>query len=112
MNEPLIQLRRVSRRRSQAFCLRIDDWNVRPAEVMALVGPTGAGKTTLLRLLTGVDFPEEGAVQFNGAPLTREAALPRLRDIAMVHQRPILLSGSVESNVAFGLRVRGARRTA
>jgi tungstate transport system ATP-binding protein len=73
---------------------------------MALVGPTGAGKTTLLRLLTGVESADEGAVHFNGATFGRGSELSRLREIAMVHQRPVLLGGSVESNVAFGLRVR------
>jgi tungstate transport system ATP-binding protein len=74
---------------------------------MALLGPTGAGKTTLLRLLTGVENADDGLVQLSGAPLSPQSALSRLRDIAMVPQRPVLLDGSVETNVAFGLSVRG-----
>jgi tungstate transport system ATP-binding protein len=106
MSDPLFHLTGVRRRRGETFRLCIDNWTVHPAETMALVGPTGAGKTTLLRLLTGVEFADEGAIQFNGATFGRESDLSRLREIAIVHQRPVLLDGTVESNVAFGLRVR------
>ena len=100
------RLNRVCRRLSDRFRLSIEDLTVRQGEVFALLGPTGAGKTTLMRLMTGLEYPDEGALQFNGVRLDRGAPLSRLRDISMVHQRPILVSGSVEANVAYGLRVR------
>ena len=73
------------------------------------MGPTGAGKTTLLRLLTGLEHPNEGTIQFNGSPIDSGSPLHLLRDITMVHQRPILIAGSVEDNVAYGF-VRRCRR--
>ena len=106
MNDAAFCLNRVCRRLGERFRLSIDDFTVRRGEVFALLGPTGAGKTTLMRLLTGLEYPDEGVIQFNGAPLDRGSSLSLLRDITMVHQRPILLTGSVETNVAFGLRAR------
>jgi branched-chain amino acid transport system ATP-binding protein len=40
-------------------------------EVVGLIGPNGAGKSTLVNLLTGFDFPEEGAVELEGRDITR-----------------------------------------
>jgi tungstate transport system ATP-binding protein len=112
MNAALFRLAGVSRRLDEAFCLRIEKLTVERGEVLALLGPTGAGKTTLLRLLTGVEFPDKGVIEFHGAPLGRGSSLAQLRRITMVHQRPILLNGSVETNVAYGLRVRRCERSA
>lgn len=104
MNDALFHLRDLGRRLSESFRLGIDELAIRRGEVFALLGPTGAGKTTLLRLLTGLDSPDQGGILFNQSPLDSKS--PRLHSIAMVHQRPILLNGSVEYNVGFGLRVR------
>ncbi len=106
MNNASFRLNRVCRRLDEAFRLRIEDLTIRRGEVFALLGPTGAGKTTLMRLLTGLEYPDEGVIQFNDAPFDRGSPLSVLRGITMVHQRPILISGSVEANVAYGLQAR------
>lgn len=42
------------------------DLDVRPGEVIALVGPNRAGKSSLLRALSGLGPPHEGTVTFDG----------------------------------------------
>ncbi len=34
--------------------------------IFGLLGPNGAGKTTLIRMITGIFYPDEGNIQFNG----------------------------------------------
>jgi putative ABC transport system ATP-binding protein len=92
---------------------------VRPAELVAVVGPSGAGKTTLLLLAAGIVQPDAGSIRFEGRDLAalseREAALYRLRMLGFVFQLPNLMPMSAIENVALpligdGLGVREALR--
>jgi tungstate transport system ATP-binding protein len=82
---------------------------VQQGEFLAILGPTGAGKSTLLRLLHFLDAPEAGRVLYDGMPISFPASLEIRRSIGMIFQRPLMLSGSVRDNIAFGLKVRGER---
>ncbi len=88
--------------------LNVPDLTIPAGEIFALVGPSGAGKSTLLRLLNFLESPTSGVITFAGQTITGEAPLALLRRITLVFQRPLLLTGSVRENVAYGLRVRGA----
>ena len=81
---------------------------VRPGELLALLGPSGCGKTTALRTLAGFEHPDSGQVLVDGRDLTRVPA--HRRDTGMVFQSYSLFPHLCAlDNVAFGLRVRGAR---
>jgi molybdopterin-binding protein len=67
------------------------------------VGPNGAGKSTLFRLLLGLERPDSGHVRIAGEVVSATSR----RRLAGVFQRPILFTGSVRANVAYGLRARG-----
>ncbi|HDD69200.1 MAG TPA: ABC transporter ATP-binding protein, partial [Candidatus Korarchaeota archaeon] len=79
-------------------------------ECVALVGPNGSGKTTLLKIMAGIYRPDRGEVIIEGRNLwklpEREAVRLR-RKVVYVHERPIVLRGSVMYNATFGLRIRG-----
>ena len=48
----------------------VDDisFTIEEGKIFGLLGPNGAGKTTLLRMITGIFFPDEGEIIFNGRP--------------------------------------------
>jgi tungstate transport system ATP-binding protein len=108
MNNAAFTLRNVEKDFGSVFQLAVERLDIIQGETLAIVGPTGAGKSTLLRLLAGLESPSRGEIRYRDAHLmSPNAPLPIRREIAMVHQRPLLLSGSVRSNVEYGLSLRG-----
>lgn len=75
---------------------------VRPGEVVAIVGPTGAGKTTIASLITRFYDPDAGRVTLDGHDV-RDLTIRTLRgSIALVLQEPILFTGTIRENIAYG----------
>ncbi len=82
--------------------LRDVNLKVAPGEVVALVGPSGAGKSTILSLLYRFYDVTGGKVTFEGVDV-RELGLAELRHaLAMVAQEPVLFSGTLRDNIAYG----------
>src|SRR5690348_13011861 len=78
---------------------------VADGELVVLVGPSGCGKTTTLRLIAGLETLSAGTIRIDGQ--TVNTLPPRLRDVALVFQRPTLYPHlSVADNLAFGVRMR------
>jgi len=48
----------------------VDDlsFNLEKGSIFGLLGPNGAGKTTLIRMVTGIFYPDEGTIFFDGKP--------------------------------------------
>jgi ABC-2 type transport system ATP-binding protein len=46
----------------------VDDisFNIPQGSIFGLLGPNGAGKTTLIRMITGIFYPDEGQIIFDG----------------------------------------------
>ncbi len=65
MSSELIHISNLEIRRG-AFSLEIDQWSLRPGEVVGLVGPNGAGKTTFLERLAGLRGSRAGKVSVLG----------------------------------------------
>jgi len=75
---------------------------VRPGEVVALVGPSGDGKTTLLRLLLALVSPSQGKVLITGGPSQVEISPATRRLFSFVPQGNTVFSGSIEENLRMG----------
>jgi iron(III) transport system ATP-binding protein len=97
----------------------VDDINVtlRGEEILVLLGPSGCGKSTLLRCLAGLEHPDAGTITIGGDVVFDEASRvslpPNERDVNMMFQSYALWPHmTLESNVAYPLRVRGVRKTA
>jgi D-xylose transport system ATP-binding protein len=63
---PLLELHRISKSFGSVQALSEVDFDVRPGEVMALVGDNGAGKSTLIKCVAGTHAPDGGEIVFGG----------------------------------------------
>ena len=80
--------------------IEASDFEARPGQITALVGPSGEGKTTVLRLLLGIIEPSDGSCVFlpeSGSPLPVSAESRAL--ISYVPQGNTLLSGTIAENM-------------
>ncbi|MEA2010840.1 MAG: ATP-binding cassette domain-containing protein [Actinomycetota bacterium] len=66
---PILECRGVSKHFGAVQALYKVDFEVRPGEVMALVGDNGAGKSTLIKGIAGIYPFDEGGVSFEGSPV-------------------------------------------
>jgi len=81
----------------------LDDisFDVKPGQMIALVGSTGVGKTTISQLISRFYDPIKGRVCLDGRDI-KEINLESLRqNISMVLQDTFLFSGTIEENIAF-----------
>jgi len=101
---PLLALRGIGKAFLGVRVLDGVDLQVRPGEVHAVVGENGAGKSTLMKVASGVHRPDEGTVEFAGAPRTfRSPREARQAGIGIVHQELTLLpERTVAENVWLG----------
>ena len=76
------------RRRRAEPVLALDDvsLSIASGSFTGLLGPNGCGKTTLLRLLSGVEQPNSGHVEFDGRNIKSYAHRALARRIAVVPQ--------------------------
>ncbi len=110
----IFQIERLRKVYGDREVLRVESLEVKRGEILGIMGPSGSGKSTLLRLLNFLEPPTAGTIRFLGKSFNSATTHPPLelrRRITMVFQRPILLSGNVRQNVAYGLGVRGSSGT-
>jgi subfamily B ATP-binding cassette protein MsbA len=75
---------------------------IKPGQLVALVGASGSGKTTLANLLLRFYDPTKGAIRIGGTDL-RDVTTRDLRDqIAVVTQEVILFNETVRKNIELG----------
>lgn len=60
---------------------------IKPKEIIAIVGGNGAGKSTLVRLITGLYLPTEGTVEFGGIDTRKISAKSMYKNTSGVFQK-------------------------
>jgi len=76
--------------------------SIKSGEIIGILGGTGSGKTTMVQLISRLYDPTSGTVLVGGRDV-REYGLHALRDkVAVVLQKNVLFSGTVEDNLRWG----------
>ncbi|XP_051729468.1 antigen peptide transporter 2a isoform X2 [Ctenopharyngodon idella] len=76
---------------------------LKPGQMTALVGMSGGGKSTCVSLLERFYQPQQGQILLDGQPLQNYQHKYLHQKVAMVGQDPVLFSGSIRDNIAYGL---------
>ncbi|MCI1636369.1 ABC transporter ATP-binding protein [Bifidobacterium sp.] len=105
-----VQLQQVSKAYSGVTALQHFNLDIRPGEMVVLLGRSGCGKTTALRSLAGLEDIDSGRIVVGGRDVT--GVPTNKRDMAMVFQAYSLFPHMTAlQNVAFGLQVRGMTKS-
>ena len=97
--------KRYPGKRGSDGTLALDSFNfdIAPAEIISIVGPTGCGKSTAMNVLAGFEQPSAGVVKVDGVVIDAPGS-----DRGVVFQQPSLFPWlSVLSNVVLGAKCRG-----
>lgn len=89
--------------RPERLVLQDVTFELRPGEVTALAGLNGSGKSTCVALLERFYEPGAGEVLLDGVPLRDYEHRYLHRQVALVGQEPVLFSGSIRDNIAYGM---------
>ena len=82
--------------------LRGVDLDIRPGEMIGLVGHSGSGKSTLVNLICRFYDVSEGGIKVEGVDLRSVAVADYRKHIGLVLQEPFLFFGTIAENIAYG----------
>jgi iron(III) transport system ATP-binding protein len=113
--QPVVSVRRLTKRYGSVLALDHVDLDVEPGELLALLGPSGCGKTTALRLIAGFERPDDGAIRLAGADVAGGVRFvpPERRRVGIVFQDFALFPHlTVAANLGYGIPRDRKRRDA
>ncbi|MFO1255616.1 MAG: type I secretion system permease/ATPase [Sphingomonadaceae bacterium] len=90
----------VQNPRRDSFILRSVSLEVRPGEVVGLIGHSGAGKSTLARIMSGAIQPQAGEMRIDGAHYADWEPDTLARHIGTMPQDSVLLPGTIAENIS------------
>jgi ABC-type uncharacterized transport system ATPase subunit len=102
----LLETRKLNKRFGGLQVIADVDLAIEPGELHCLIGPNGAGKSTLFRLILGEHAPNNGAIVYDGADITRLPSHERIRrGLSVKFQVPGIFNAlSVAQNLEIALQ--------
>ena len=77
--------------------------DIRPGEMIGLVGHSGSGKSTLVNLMCRFYDLSEGSIALDGVDIKQLKVADYRRQIGLVLQEPFLFFGTIADNIAYGM---------
>ncbi|KAG5931184.1 hypothetical protein E4U60_006385 [Claviceps pazoutovae] len=78
------------------------DFEIPSGSNVCVVGPSGGGKSTVASLLLRFYNPISGSITINGVDISTMNVKSLRRRVGMVSQEPVLFSGTIAENIAYG----------
>jgi len=78
------------------------DFEIPQGTNVAIVGPSGGGKSTIASLMLRFYSPTTGTIKINGVDVSTMNVKSLRRKIGVVSQEPVLFSGTIADNIAYG----------
>lgn len=78
------------------------DFEIPQGSNIAVVGPSGGGKSTIASLLLRFYVPTTGTIKIDGVDISKMNVKQLRRKIGVVSQEPVLFSGTIADNIAYG----------
>jgi ATP-binding cassette subfamily B protein len=100
--EGAISLRDIDFRYGNRSVIRNLSLDIRPGEMIGLVGHSGSGKSTLVNLICRFYDVSGGAIAIDGVDIRNVALADFRRNIGLVLQEPFLFFGTIAENIAYG----------
>ncbi|MBC8259263.1 MAG: energy-coupling factor ABC transporter ATP-binding protein [SAR324 cluster bacterium] len=105
MKEPLFLFRGINKTFAESQVLLNVDISLCQGNCILLSGKNGTGKSTLLKIIAGLEIPDVAEIVISGKSESWKKTITEVRKaIIYLHQQPLLFSGTVEANIAYGLR--------
>jgi ATP-binding cassette subfamily B protein len=77
-------------------------FEIKPGQMVALVGRSGSGKTTISKLVVGLYPPTDGKVLIDGQDITSLSLRSFRQQIGVVDQDTFLFGGTIRENISLG----------
>lgn len=78
------------------------DFEIPQGTNVAIVGPSGGGKSTIASLMLRFYIPTLGRIKINGVDISTMNVKSLRRKVGVVSQEPVLFSGTIAENIAYG----------
>jgi len=101
--EGRITLKDASFRYGNRAVIKHLDLDIKPGEMIGLVGHSGSGKSTLVNLMCRFYDLSEGSISLDGVDIKQLKVADYRRQIGLVLQEPFLFFGTIADNIAYGM---------